>query len=105
MKESYRKGIANRPDPESCAGRRKLSGEALTGAQAGRILSCAINLVGLVPTPFREAEGHVGGGDRRESLSNPTQSKNPGMFGNSMRENRETPLVSGSSRPDGWRRR
>jgi len=45
MKESYRKGIANHPDPESCAGRRKVTREALTGAQAGRVLSCEINLV------------------------------------------------------------
>ena len=45
MKESYRKGIANRPDPESCAGRRKVAREALAGAQAGRVLSCEINFV------------------------------------------------------------
>jgi RNA-directed DNA polymerase len=31
---------------------------------------------------------------------NPAQSQTPGMSGNSMRENRETPPVSGSSRPD-----
>jgi hypothetical protein len=31
---------------------------------------------------------------------NPAQSETPGMSENSMRENRETPLVSGSSRPD-----
>ena len=42
MRESYRKGIANHPDPESCAGRRKVAREALTGAQAGRVLSCEI---------------------------------------------------------------
>lgn len=45
MKESYRKGIANHPDPESCIGCRKVAGEALTGAQAGRVLSCEINFV------------------------------------------------------------
>ena len=45
MKESYRKGIANHPDPESCVRRRKAAGEALTGAQAGRVLSCEINHV------------------------------------------------------------
>ena len=31
---------------------------------------------------------------------NPAQSQTPGMLGNSMRENREAPLVSGGSRPD-----
>ena len=44
MKESYRKGIANHPDPESCVGGRKAAIEALTGAHAGRVLSCEINL-------------------------------------------------------------
>ncbi len=45
MKESYRKGAANHPDPESCNGRREAAVEALTGAQAGRVLSCEINFV------------------------------------------------------------
>ena len=45
MKESYRKGVANHPDPESCVGSRKAAGEALTGAHAGRVLSCEINRV------------------------------------------------------------
>ena len=39
MKESHRKGVANRPDPESCAAYRKVRREALTGAHAGRVLS------------------------------------------------------------------
>src|SRR5580692_7254676 len=38
--------------------------------------------------------------DPREPPMNPAQSEAPGMSGNSMRENRETPLVSGSSTPD-----
>src|SRR5436190_2703587 len=42
MKESYRKGIANHPDPESCIGHRERAGEELTGAQAGRKSSCEI---------------------------------------------------------------
>ena len=43
MKESYRKGLAHHPDPESCVVRgRKATIEALTGAQAGRALSCEI---------------------------------------------------------------
>ena len=43
MKESYRKGVANHPDPESCVTNRKAAREALAGAQAGRVLSCEIN--------------------------------------------------------------
>ena len=49
---------------------------------------------------FGEAEGDVVGNDIRESSTNPAQSETPGMPGNSLRENRETPRVSGSSRPD-----
>jgi RNA-directed DNA polymerase len=40
------------------------------------------------------------GDDSREPSMNPAQSQTPGMSGNSMRENRETPPVSGNSRPD-----
>ena len=49
---------------------------------------------------FREAEGHIEGSDKREPPMNPAQSETPGMLGNSMREKRETPLVSGRKRPD-----
>ena len=51
MKESHRKGIANHPDPESCVASRKAGIEALTGAHAGRVLSCEIIVTG-VPTSF-----------------------------------------------------
>ena len=49
--------------------------------------------------PFGEAEGNIRGGDIREPSKNPAQSETPGMLGNSMRENRETPLAAGSSKP------
>ena len=38
MKESYGKGLANSPDPESCVAGREAAIEALTGAQAGRAI-------------------------------------------------------------------
>ena len=50
MKESHRKSLANYPDPESCMARREASIEALTGAQAGRVLSCEIVYLIRVPT-------------------------------------------------------
>jgi hypothetical protein len=50
MKEPHRKGAANRPDPESCAGSRKEAGEALTGAHAGWVLSSEIMFTSRVPT-------------------------------------------------------
>jgi hypothetical protein len=61
MKESYRKGVAIHPDPESCVASRKATTEALTGAPAGRVLSCEIIASG-VPTPYHEAEGHTARG-------------------------------------------
>jgi hypothetical protein len=50
MKESYRKGIASHLDPESCVASREAAIEALTGAHAGRVLSCEI-IANRVPTP------------------------------------------------------
>jgi hypothetical protein len=44
MKESYRKGLANHPGPESCVADRKAEHEALTGEQAGWVLSREIDL-------------------------------------------------------------
>ena len=40
------------------------------------------------------------GDDRRKPHGNPAQSETPGMPGNSMRENQETPPASGSSTSD-----
>ena len=58
MQESYREGVANHPDPESCGGRREAPAEALTGAHAGRLVSREITQT-RVPTPLPGAEGHI----------------------------------------------
>jgi hypothetical protein len=60
MKEPYRKGEASHPDPESCAASRKAGREAVTGAHAGRVSSCEINVFG-VPTPSTKTEGYIDG--------------------------------------------
>src|ERR1017187_1992983 len=60
MKESYGKGVAIHPGPESCVASRKAAIEALTGVHAGRVWSCEINATG-VPTPFLRREGHTEG--------------------------------------------
>jgi hypothetical protein len=60
MKEPYRKGLASHPVPESCVASRKTGREALTGAQAGWVLSCEI-IATRVPTQFNSAEGNTGG--------------------------------------------
>ena len=59
MKESYRKGLAIHPGPESCVASREATIEALIGAHAGWVLSCEIIETG-VPTSFRMAEGNTG---------------------------------------------
>ena len=90
MKESYRKGVANHPDPESCVASRKAAIEALTGAHAGRVLSCEI-----IAIRSADAVPHGGRQHRRvryrKSSADSAQSETPGMHGNSTRENRETP--------------
>ena len=93
MEESYGKGPASHPDPESCVDGRKAGGEALTGAHAGQPLSCEITSSG-VPTPLSEAEGHTDGGDKGEPSSDPAQSKTLRMRGNSLHGNREIPASS-----------
>ena len=67
MKESYREGVANHPDPESCEGGRKAALEALTGAQIGRVIelrNLAVEGAGAV----RRAEGNTAGDDSARSL-------------------------------------
>ena len=39
------------------------------------------------------AEGNTGGGVTRESPADPARSENQGMYGTSMRENREVPRL------------
>src|SRR5438309_8885686 len=97
MKESYRQGVANQSDPESCAGGGNAGREAWTRARAGRVLSSEISRPGR-PTLSSEAEGNTTAGDIRESAMAPAESKTPRMSGNSMHENREAPVASA---PDG----
>ena len=40
-----------------------------------------------------EAEGNTAGGVMRESPAGPARSENQGMYGTSMRENRESPCL------------
>jgi hypothetical protein len=47
-----------------------------------------------VPTPLELAEGNTVHGAIREPWSGPARSKNLGMYGISMRENREVPWPS-----------
>ncbi len=60
MKESNIEGLANHDDPESCARSREASGEALTGARAGWVLSREISQF-RVSTSLRKAEDNTPG--------------------------------------------
>ena len=104
MQESYRKGVAIHPDPESCVVAREGAIEALTGAPAGRVLSCEIIATG-VPTLFNRAEGHTPAGATASPMRDSAQSETPSMQGNSTRENREAPSTPARGGRAGWRRR
>ena len=60
MQESYRKGIANHPGPESCVMGCKGCHEALTGVQAGWVSNAKSTLF-REPTSSGKAEGNSGG--------------------------------------------
>ena len=100
MKEPHIEGLANHDDPESCLGTRKGTGEALTGAHAGRVLSRenrsnqgadAVVLSGRLHADARESE----------RTRDPARSKTSDMRGNSMRENREIPRPPAVDGPAG----
>jgi RNA-directed DNA polymerase len=90
MKESHRKGVANHPDPESCAANRKVRREALTGAHAGWVLSPerANWSADAVKLSGRQNER----GRKREIPPGTTGSEASGMHGNSMHGNQEVPV-------------
>jgi len=57
MKVSYNQGLASQVDSESCVGVRKDIGEALTGEDAGRVLSLEnlmLRSADVVPTDGRQ---------------------------------------------------
>jgi len=96
MKESYRKGQANHPDPESCQGSREVSLRSVDRG-TGRLGTELRDHTSGVPTLFREAEGNTPRSVQGELFGDPAQSSTPRMFGNSVRENRETPAVPAAS--------
>ncbi len=89
MKESYIEGLANHNGPESGAGSRKATGEAMIGVRTGEVLSRE-NSFSWVPTSSAEAEGNMGMHRDGKGMSDPARSKPFGMCENSMCENRES---------------
>jgi hypothetical protein len=90
MEELYTEGVAIRGDPESCVGGCKGTGEALTGARAGRAIEPRNQRVRGADAV--EMSGRQHRRQRyRELPVDPARSKNLRMYGTSMRENREIP--------------
>jgi hypothetical protein len=90
MKELHVEGLATHGDPESCVVVRKGGGEALTGARAGRAIEPR-NQGDRGAQAVNYVEGNISWGAMREPQPDPARSKNPCMYGTSLRENREAP--------------
>jgi len=97
MKESYNKGVANHVGPKSCLDDPRGSGEALTGGNAGGLLSSEITR-SRKPTLYSEGEGNSGGRDKTRAASQSGGVLEPGMCGHPIRGNRETSEVSSLTR-------
>jgi hypothetical protein len=90
MREPYSEGAANHADPESCAGRREASGEALTGACAGWVLSREIHE--LRGADALESRGRQHCGRRsRKTMADPARSETPCTHRTFLHGNREVP--------------
>lgn len=90
MRESNIEGVAIHGGPESCVGAREGVGEALIGVRVGWAIEPRNQRFGVL-TLSSQAEGNTASSVIRELLVDPARSKNPGMHGISMRENREVP--------------
>lgn len=88
MKESHGEGVANHTDRESCGAACKDSFEALTGAQAGRVLSRETLILQDADALDRSGRQHPGHRER-EMLRSPARSQTPRMHGSTSHENRE----------------
>ena len=99
MEELCIEGLANHDDREPCVGSREGAGEASVAARAGRAIEPRNHRVRGADAVYESGRQHR---QRRyrEPLVGPARSENHGMYGTSMRENREVPrspvrLVSG----------
>jgi hypothetical protein len=90
MKELYTEGVATHGDPELCVGDPQGRSEALAGACAGRAIEPRNKLIRGAHV-VSSAEGDIAGGVMREPPADPAWSENHGMYGTSMRKNREIP--------------
>ena len=89
MEELYVEGVATHGGPESCVVVREGGGEALTGARAGRAIEPRNRVSGC--RRCRNGGRQHRRRRYREAPSDPAWSRNQGMYGTFMRENREIP--------------
>ena len=90
MRESYIEGVASHDGPELCVGDPRGRSEALAGVRAGRAIEPRNAFSSGVPTLLvvRKATPPAASS---QAVEDPARSENHGMYGNSMRENREVP--------------
>jgi hypothetical protein len=90
MQEPYIEGVATHGGLKLCVGDPRGSSEALAEVRAGRAIEPRNDLIQGAHV-VNSAEGNTASGVICESLADPAWSKNHGMCGNSMHENRESP--------------
>jgi len=92
----YREGLATYPDPESCAGVRKGTGEALTGADASRVWSREIDPNTSGCLRYQDRRGATSGVPlcRREVRPDPARSETPCAHRSTSRGRREIPWLA-----------
>jgi hypothetical protein len=103
MQEPYEKGVANHLDPESWVAVREGRGQALTGAQVGRVLSREIcEQLGCRGCSTRRRQHHAAA--NREASVDPTRSETPRMLGSISTEpgrSHDSPTAEGSAEREG----
>ena len=103
MEESYREGLANHSGPEPCEGGREAALEALDRGicrQGMELRNQLVRGADVVRSNGRQQREYA----KARAWRGPAESETPGMQRNSMRENREAPSTSVSSRRTGRRR-
>jgi hypothetical protein len=90
MEELHVEGLANHDDREPCIGSREGVGEASVAARAGRAIEPRNHRVRGADAVYVCGRQHRQQ-RYRELLVDPARSENQGMYGTSMRENREIP--------------
>lgn len=92
MQEPHSKGLVTHTGPESCGYAGNSMGEALTGVQAGRVLSRVSSYVTVRSADAVENVGRRNCGYRYHKISaDSARSKTPSTRGSSMRRNWEIP--------------